>query len=144
MAELSANPDMTISEVAQRVGVRTSTLRYYESIGLLPVPKRVSGRRRYDSAILQRLEIIRTAQQAGFTLAELRVLFDDVLADAVPASRWHELIERKLQELNQLMQNVQSMRSLLQDIMRCDDAELEDCIYWTGQRHKKIAMSAER
>ncbi|MFN8565769.1 MAG: MerR family DNA-binding transcriptional regulator, partial [Anaerolineae bacterium] len=40
---------MTISEVARRVGVRTSTLRYYESIGLLPAPKRVSGRRRYDS-----------------------------------------------------------------------------------------------
>ncbi|MFN8563711.1 MAG: MerR family transcriptional regulator [Anaerolineae bacterium] len=71
MAESSANRDMTISEVARRVGVRTSTLRYYESIGLLPAPKRVSGRRRYDSAVLQRLEIIRTAQQAGFTLAEL-------------------------------------------------------------------------
>lgn len=144
MAKLSASAGMTISEVAQRVGVRTSTLRYYESIGLLPAPKRVSGRRRYDSAILQRLEIICTAQQAGFTLAELRVLFDDVLTNAAPAARWHELIERKLQELNQLMQNVQSMRSLLQDIMRCDDAELEDCIYWTGQRYKSAVLSAER
>ena len=63
--------------------MRTSTLRYYESIGLLPAPQRVSGRRRYDAGVLQRLEIIRTAQQAGFTLAELRVLFDDILTERV-------------------------------------------------------------
>ncbi|MEP7294406.1 MAG: MerR family transcriptional regulator, partial [Chloroflexota bacterium] len=73
---------LTISEVARQAGVRTSTLRYYESIGLLPEPARISGRRHYDADVLQRLEIIRTAQQAGFTLAELRVLFDDVLGSA--------------------------------------------------------------
>ncbi len=136
--------DMSISQVARRAGVRTSTLRYYESIGLLPEPPRVSGRRRYDASVLQRLEIIHTAQQAGFTLAELRILFDDILSSASPSARWHDLIQRKLQELNRLLLNVQSMRSLLEDIMRCDGDELEDCIVWTGQKHQKTAMSAEQ
>ena len=112
---------LSISQVARQAGVRPSTLRYYESIGLLPAPQRQSGRRRYDAGVFQRLEIIRTAQQAGFTLAELRVLFDDILTGASPATRWHELIGRKLQEMNALLLNVQSMKTLLEDIMRCDD-----------------------
>jgi len=127
---------LTVTQVAQQAGVRASTLRYYESIGLLPEPSRVSGRRRYEPDVLQRLEIIRTAQQAGFTLAELRMLFDDVLGSSTPAARWHELVQRKQRELNLLLLNVTSMKALLEDIMRCDDNELADCIYWTGQKHK--------
>ncbi len=135
---------MTISQVAQQVGVRPSTLRYYESIGLLPMPARISGRRRYDAGVLQRLEIIRTAQQAGFTLAEMRILFDDILTSAAPAAHWHDLIQRKVQEMNALLLNVQSMKSLLEEIMRCNDNELEDCIIWTGQKHKTTrVLSAE-
>ena len=45
--------------------------------------------------------------------------------------------------MNALLLNVQSMKSLLEDIMRCDDDELEDCIYWTGQKHKKTVLSTE-
>jgi len=127
---------LSISQVARQAGVRPSTLRYYESIGLLPTPARSSNRRRYDASVLQRLEIIHTAQQAGFTLAELRVLFDDILTSAAPSAHWHDLIQRKLQELNLLLLNVQSMKSLLEDIMHCDGSELEECIYLTGQKHK--------
>ena len=134
---------MTISQVAEQAGVRPSALRYYESIGLLPTPTRVSGRRRYDASVLQRLEIIRTAQQAGFTLAEMRILFDDILTSASPSAHWHDLIQRKVQEMNALLLNVQSMKSLLEDIMRCNDNELEDCIYWTGQKYKSAVLSAE-
>ncbi len=136
---------MTISQVAQQAGVRPSTLRYYESIGLLPTPARISGRRRYDAGVLQRLEIIRTAQQAGFTLAEMRILFDDILTSAAPAAHWHDLIQRKVQEMNALLLNVQSMKNLLEEILRCNDNELEDCIIWTGQKHKTTTMlSAEQ
>jgi MerR family redox-sensitive transcriptional activator SoxR len=133
-----ASGAMSISQVAHEAGVRPSTLRYYESIGLLPESARISGRRRYEPNVLQRLEIIRTAQQAGFTLAELRVLFDDILPDNAPSpsTRWHDLIQHKLQELNRLLLNVQSMKALLEDIMRCDGDELEDCIYVTGQKHR--------
>src|SRR5688572_13789714 len=126
---------MSISQVAREAGVRTSTLRYYESIGLLPEPARVSGRRRYDAGVLDRLAIIHTAQQAGFTLTEMRTLFDDILSGVSPSSEWQRLIQRKLQELNTLLRNVQHMKALLEDIMNCDDPELAECIILTGQRH---------
>ena len=132
-----AESSMSISQVARQAGVRPSTLRYYESIGLLPEPPRISGRRRYDASVLQRLEIIRTAQQAGFSLAELRVLLDDILTGASSHLDWHDLIQRKLQELTIMLTNVQNMKNLLEDIMRCDDNELADCIYWTGQKHRQ-------
>jgi MerR family redox-sensitive transcriptional activator SoxR len=128
--------EMTITEVASQTGIRPSALRYYESIGLLPAPAREGGRRRYDESVLQRLEIIRTAQQAGFTLDELRILFDEILDSADPGVQWHDLIQRKLQELSALLNNVVSMKRLLEDIMECDDAELAECIYLTGQKYR--------
>jgi MerR family redox-sensitive transcriptional activator SoxR len=128
---------MTIGEVARQAGLRPSTLRYYESIGLLPVPTRANGKRLYQSAILQRLSIIRTAQQAGFTLDEVRLLFNDILKRNPAAVTWHNLIEHKLNDLDVLLRNVQEMRSLLEEMQQCDNPELAECIYLTGQRHQR-------
>jgi len=124
---------MSISEVARKTGLRASAIRYYESIGLLPEPARIGNWRVYEPSILQRLALIQTAQQAGFTLDEMRVLFEDNLADA---TTWHHLIQAKLQELNALLRNVQNMKNLLEDMLHCENPELADCIYHTGQRHK--------
>ena len=46
---------LRIGQVADRAGVRVSLIRYYEDIGLLPEPARVSGQRRYDETVLRRL-----------------------------------------------------------------------------------------
>ncbi|HLY24910.1 MAG TPA: MerR family transcriptional regulator [Aggregatilineales bacterium] len=128
-------PEMTISQVARQAGLRPSTLRYYEEIGLLPTARRRSGQRRYDSSILQRLAVIHTARQAGFTLNEIAILVNDIIPNPSPSPQWRDLLERKLIELSTLLSHVQSMRSLLEDVMRCDDPELADCIYQTGRKH---------
>ena len=133
--------EMNISQVARQAGVRTSTLRYYEEIGLLPPSRRVNGHRRYDASVLEKLAIIQTGQQAGFTLAELGILLNDILNTSSPSGEWHDLIQRKLQEMNRLLSNIQSMRSLLEDIMNCDDASLADCIILTGQKHRSSQES---
>ena len=65
---------MTIGQVAAYAGVRTSTIRYYESIGVLPEPERQAGQRRYEIDVLRRLAIIDIAQRAGFTLEEITQL----------------------------------------------------------------------
>jgi MerR family redox-sensitive transcriptional activator SoxR len=127
--------DMSIGQVAREAGVRPSTLRYYESIGLLPVPARRSGRRRYSPDVLHRLAIIHTAQQAGFTLDEMRILFDDLPDSEYASAQWRALVDDKLQQLAVLMRNVLSMKALLEDIRSCADDELEECVYLTGQKH---------
>ena len=67
-------PEISISQVTQQTGLRPSALRYYEELGLLHPTRRISGRRQYDEDVLQRLALIQTGQQAGFTLAELGLL----------------------------------------------------------------------
>src|SRR4051794_33960137 len=67
---------LLIGELAERAGLATSAIRYYESIGLLPEPYRVSGQRRYGEEVLKRLDFIAAAQHAGFTLQEIGELSD--------------------------------------------------------------------
>jgi len=128
---------LSIGQVAQQVGMLPTTLRYYESIGLLPDPIRQNGRRCYDLSIFQRLEMIQTARQAGFTLAEVRVLFDDILWSDSPAAKWNDLIHCKLREMEQMLVNIQSMKHLLEDILGCDNEHLADCMLHTAQRHRQ-------
>jgi MerR family redox-sensitive transcriptional activator SoxR len=127
--------EISINQVTQQTGIRPSTLRYYEEIGLLLPVRRVSGRRQYDESVLQKLAVIQTGQQAGFTLTELGLLLNNVLNSESGSARWHELLDRKLKEMDALMRNIESMKRLLEDIMDCDDATLAECIVLTGQKH---------
>src|SRR5579859_3469937 len=132
---MAATTEMSISQVARQAGLHPSTLRYYEEIGLLPAARRRNGQRRYDSAILVRLAVIHTAQQAGFTLNEIAVLVNEILPSSSPSPQWRELLRRKMLEVNTLLSHVEQMRALLEEVMRCDDPKLADCIYETGQKH---------
>jgi MerR family redox-sensitive transcriptional activator SoxR len=91
--------DLTIGQAARRAGIRPSALRYYEGVGLLPAPRRVNGRRRYDADILRILAVIRLAKHAGFTVAETRTLLHGFSATTPPSERWRRLARRKLAEM---------------------------------------------
>lgn len=134
---MAKSSGLSIGEVARQVGMLPTTLRYYESIGLLPNPTRENGRRCYDAAIFQRLEMIQTAQQAGFTLAEVRVLFDEILWSDSPAAKWNNLIHQKLHEMDRMLVNIQNMKHLLEDILGCDNEHLAECMYHTAQKHRQ-------
>jgi MerR family redox-sensitive transcriptional activator SoxR len=66
---------LTISEVARQVGLKSSAIRYYEQLGILPSAQRISGQRRYDRTVLYRLAVVQQARLAGFSLNEIRTLF---------------------------------------------------------------------
>jgi DNA-binding transcriptional MerR regulator len=68
---------LTIGELAKRVGVRTSTLRYYEEQGLLyPQERSPAGYRLYSPEDEQVLRFIQRAQRLGFSLADIRALLE--------------------------------------------------------------------
>ena len=116
---------MRIGEVAQRAGVNTSLLRYYEEVGLLPEPERVSGQRRYDPSVLRRLAVIDVAQRAGMSLDEIRLL---VQHGTEPISaQLRELAARKLPEIDALIERAQRVRSWLETATGCDCESIEDC-----------------
>lgn len=132
--------EISIYEVTKQTGIRPSTLRYYDEIGLLRPIRRVSGRRQYDESVLQRLALIQTGQQAGFTLAELSILLNNVLDSESGGAGWHALVDRKLKEMDARLRNIESMKLLLEDIMDCDDASLAECIVLTGQKHSSLTQ----
>jgi MerR family redox-sensitive transcriptional activator SoxR len=114
-------------EVARQAGIRTSAIRYYEQAGLLVAPRRASGQRRYDPAILDRLALIRFAQRAGFTVSEIRTLFEGFGADTPMSLRWQSLAREKLEEVDALMDRAQRMRARLGQALACGCLRVEDC-----------------
>ena len=126
----SAQTALTIGAVAQRVGIATSVIRYYETIGLLPPPSRLNGRRRYDVSTVQRLRVIARAQQAGFTLSEIRELFFGFETGTPPSVRWEALARRKLAELDAQLARIHSMQQLLRDGLACGCLTIKQCTVW--------------
>jgi MerR family redox-sensitive transcriptional activator SoxR len=101
---------LTIGELARRAGVATSALRYYEDLGLLPAPARVSGQRRYPSSAvgLAEQKALMTSRSAG--------------ADA-----WRRLAERKLTELDERIANAQIAREAVEHALRCPHDDILQC-----------------
>jgi MerR family redox-sensitive transcriptional activator SoxR len=119
--------ELTIGEVARRAGVNPSTLRYYERIGLLPAPKRVSGQRRYTEDSLQMLRVLLLAQRSGFTIAEMQTLVHGFDPETAPAARWRPMIERKVTELDAAILRAEQMKEFLLKGLQCNCLRLEDC-----------------
>ena len=116
---------MRIGEAAGRAGVRVSLIRYYEQIGLLPEPPRVSGQRRYDDGVLRRLAVIDVAQRAGLSLDEIRELVEH--GNDPMSARLREIAERRLPELDALIERAQRVRAWLESAAGCDCRRIDDC-----------------
>jgi DNA-binding transcriptional MerR regulator len=116
-----------ISHVARATHLRPSTLRYYEQIGLLPEPPRVSGQRRYDQTALHRLTLVGRARQLGFSLREIRQLLVGFPTEASAGARWTVVASRKLTEVNGLLERLQAMQAELERIQHCSCGTLDEC-----------------
>jgi MerR family redox-sensitive transcriptional activator SoxR len=117
---------LSIGEVATRAGIRASSIRYYESVGILPAPERVAGQRRYSDEVLTRLSFIGVAQRAGFSLDEIRELLDGASEDRAP-ERLQELAQRKLPDVEGLIARAEAMRDWLTAAAECRCPSLESC-----------------
>jgi DNA-binding transcriptional MerR regulator len=116
---------LSIGDVARKAGVRASRIRYYESIGLLPRPERISGRRRYDDDVLRRLTIITAAQRIGFTLDEIGQLLGP--GKRPPHERLRVLAIDKLPAIEELISRAMTIRKLLVTCAVCDCESLDQC-----------------
>ena len=114
---------MRISEVADRVGVPTSTVRYYERVGLIPEPARThAGYRAYDAAAEARLLFITRGKRLGLTLDEVRdlmIVWDGANCSATQA-RMAELVGAKradivahIRELDQFVEQLDAVHANL-------------------------------
>ncbi|HXP58617.1 MAG TPA: MerR family DNA-binding transcriptional regulator [Streptosporangiaceae bacterium] len=132
----SAGPLLTIGELARHAGVSPSALRYYEEVGLLPAPVRVSGQRRYPESAARLVGAILLYRDAGFTLAEQKAL---MASGASGSGEWGRLARRKLAELDEQIARAQAAREAIEHGLRCPHEDITQCPKFTAGVTARLA-----
>lgn len=122
-----AEATLSIGEVAKEANVSVSAIRFYERNGLLPEAERTSGKRRFGPDTVRRLGIIGVAKQAGFSLGEARALLDSIDRGAPAHEQLQALADRKLPDVEALIDRARAMRDWLLVASTCGCESLEDC-----------------
>ena len=119
---------MKIGDVAERLGIPASTIRYYEKVGLIERQRRVSGRRYFDDRALFALRFIQLAQAAGFTIAEMKSLLESYAKDPSPVGLWKPFAEMKQVTIRQQIETLQQMDRVLTELVNCRCSTLAECV----------------
>ena len=125
--DLMSSELLSIGDVGRVSGKTPSAIRYYESIGLLDEPVRVSGRRRYPAEVVQSLAVIDTGQRAGLTLDDIRLLLRASADDAGAVEQLREVAERRLPVLREAIARAEVVREWLEQAADCCCPTLETC-----------------
>lgn len=118
---------ITVGELSSLSGLPASTIRYWERIGVLPKPARVSGQRRYSEDAVHRVSVLRLAQTCGFTLDEMRHLLHGFDPRVGASRRWQELARKKQKELDERMDQLKAMKDLVDKVVGCQCVDLLEC-----------------
>ncbi|EOC1796494.1 redox-sensitive transcriptional activator SoxR [Vibrio fluvialis] len=106
--------EMTVGEVAQRAGVKVSTLHFYEQKGLIHSWRNAGNQRRYHRNVLRRIAVIKAAQMVGLTLEEVAESLADLPKHQAPsrqeweqmASNWNAMLEHRIAQLKALQNDL--------------------------------------
>jgi MerR family mercuric resistance operon transcriptional regulator len=108
--------EMKVGALAAQAGVHIETIRYYQSIGLMPTPSRKGGAvRRYGTDALRQLRFIKRAQALGFSLEDVKALSRWNSGDNCDEAR--DLAKRKLEIVEQRIADLESIRSALENLV---------------------------
>lgn len=137
--------DIAIGELSRRTGVKVPTIRYYEQVGLMPVPPRSAGsQRRYGEAEVGRLNFIRHSRELGFEVDAIRELLtmnahpDRSCADVDLIARRHlSEVDRRIERLMALRGELDRM------ISECGQGRVGECrVIETLSDHEKCSHAS--
>jgi Cu(I)-responsive transcriptional regulator len=111
---------VAIGEAAQRSGVSARMVRHYEGLGLLPAVARTeSGYRQYGEADIHTLRFIKRSRDLGFSMEEIAELVGLWNNRRRASSSVKRIAEKHLDELEQRIADMQSMRNTLAHLVHC-------------------------
>ncbi len=121
--------DYSIGGLAREAGCKAQTIRYYETIGLMPEPPRTSGNRRvYGEAHLERLKFIRLGREFGFSLDAIRDLLGMADNPDLPCCGADEIARAQLDEVEKRIRHLESLRGeLVRMIESCRGGKAATC-----------------
>jgi len=115
-----------IGEVSKRSGIGIEALRFYETRGLIePAARTDAGYRLYDDQVFERLEFVKKAQSVGFSLDEIARIIGESAQGKRPCKDVRAMAARKLAELEQRIQELETYRDELRETVRAWDRKGE-------------------
>lgn len=119
---------LTVGEVARRVGIATSAVRFYESEGLISSVRTSGNQRRYPRHTLRRLSIVVFAKRLGIPLAEVAEVFASLPGDRMPGKRdWARISARWSALLEERRLQIQRLEKELAGCIGCGCLSLNTC-----------------
>ena len=138
---MKPSSELRIGQVAREAGMRTSKIRYYESVGLLGLVQRVGAYRVYGRDTLDRLRFIEFAQHAGFTIDEIRHLLEGFGRQTSPSARWQTMARRKLSDVTRQIARAHQMQNVLNALLTCQCAQLSECVQLCDPASQSVSQS---
>lgn len=127
---------LTIGEAAERSGVSTSTLRFYESRGLISAERTAGNQRRYHRSMLRRISVIRVAQNIGLTLQEISDALAELPDGRTPTKRdWEKLAKQWRDKLDDRILQLERMRRYVTQCIGCGCLSLKICALYNQEDH---------
>lgn len=120
---------ITIGELSRAAGVKATTIRFYETIGLMPKPDRSAGDRRvYGGEALARLRFIRHARDLGFEIADIRALLDLARRPEAPCAEADAIARHHLAAVDRRLAALAALRAeLAQMVESCGHGRVGEC-----------------
>jgi MerR family redox-sensitive transcriptional activator SoxR len=123
--------ELTVGDLAQRSGVATSALRFYEDRGLITSRRNQGGQRRYERATLRRVAVIRAAQAVGLSLEEIRSALDALPSGRTPNTKDWDRLSRSSRswrrKLDARIDELERLRDRLSGCIGCGCLSLSTC-----------------
>lgn len=134
MARLQHTDLLPIGHVAERTGLATSAIRFYEERGLVSAERNDAGHRRFRRSTIRRLSFILIAQRLGYHLEEIKAQLDTLPQDAAPTDGdWERLAARFGVELDARIAALTQLREKLDGCIGCGCLSLDRCALYNSQ-----------
>lgn len=111
---------MYINELSKKTGVTVHTIRYYENLGLISGVQdesvKTNSYKQYDESHIERLEIIKEAQEAGLTLAEIKTMMEKWYSGTFLPEEQLAFFDSKIADIDNKILQLQQMKTRLLEV----------------------------
>ncbi len=137
---MEAHDLLTIGELAERAGVATSALRFYEAEGLIESKRTPGNQRRFRRSELRRVALIRAAQAFGISLSEIREALETLPRGRTPTKKdWERLATKWRRGIDEQIAALERLREEAASCIGCGCLSLKSCgLYNAGDAASRL------
>ncbi|MCL9775240.1 redox-sensitive transcriptional activator SoxR [Vibrio methylphosphonaticus] len=120
--------ELSVGQVAKRADIAVSAIHFYEQKGLISCHRNAGNQRRYDRSVLRRIAVIKTGQQLGMTLEEIKQAMSSLPIHRAPSqNEWETMAIEWKQSLDEKITLMSRLRDELGECIGCGCLSLTKC-----------------